>query len=141
MLNLGRLVLTPTTLPVQVEENQYIEILSSPSCDYVEVQLPNDLQLKGSSEQVLAAMKCLGYSLESIDTYYSKSSGKSVLISSMASPHIRAAILKILREYVDGLKANQMTNDHLLTVLDTIGSTTSVGMSKLVNELRKRGDD
>jgi hypothetical protein len=131
----------PPSLKVSVTDEAPLTFSVSPSGDLVVVSLHHNVELKGNTQSVLDVLNLLGYSINSLDSYYSESKGKRMLVAMMDSAHIRAAILKILRSYLEKLKAHEMTNNELLFALDTITDTPCAKLPALVKELRNRGND
>jgi hypothetical protein len=124
----------------KVENKKVLKVEQDSTQNKVTVTLPDGMVLSGTNTQVLSLLIKLGYSIHSLDTYQSRSTGDTLLIADMPSPHIRAAALKLLREHVTAMNSRSMTNSEVLSAFRTL-MTFSNEFVMLVNELRKRGDD
>lgn len=74
----------------------------------MKITLPNGLVLEGTPEQVQSTAKTLGFSLPGVSglgdgTYYNSSSKGYVKITEMQTTHLRNALLKYYKEWIDGL--------------------------------------
>lgn len=100
----------------------------------MKVTLKNGMVLEGTADQVTEAAKKLGEDVSSL--YYKSSNGETYLISEMASPYLRNAILKQYRDWVNSLQGHKMSNSDFLR---TIGEGPKNGeILSLMKELIKR---
>lgn len=96
------------------------------------VTLSDGMVLTGTRDQVERAAKNLGYNLSGM--YFSSSTNSYMPITSMDTTHLRNAIHKIHREWVDSLNGLS-ARDYVKAM--SAGPTTA-NFTNLYNELRKR---
>lgn len=67
------------------------------------VRLDSGAEVSGTMTQVSKTLQSLGYAIAGLGKTYKSESDGEVLIATMATPHIRNAMAKQLREYADSL--------------------------------------
>ena len=80
----------------------------------MKITLSDGATLEGTVEQVTSVMSKLGYKPDPNVFYLSESKGL-VHISDMATQHIKNAVLKIYRSWVEGLSDTSVSDDAGLT--------------------------
>lgn len=97
--------------------------------------LPNGLSMEGTPEQIKDVLSSLGFKGIGDGTYYYSESKGPVLISEMNSVHLRNAILKFYKEWVDELHKEMNPKLVVKSILNGIEDSTWIAM---VKELNKR---
>lgn len=72
--------------------------------EQVTIELPNKLKLTGTKEQVIATAQELGFAISVAVSYYNSESKGMLLIEEMNSAHLRNAILKMHKDWLEGLR-------------------------------------
>jgi hypothetical protein len=101
----------------------------------MKITLPNGLSIEGDSEQIQNVLNSLGYKGIGDGTYYYSDSKGPILIAEMNSMHLRNAILKFYKEWVDELHKETNPKKVVNQIVDGINDPTWVSM---VKELNKR---
>ena len=96
----------------------------------MKITLPNGLAIEGTSEQIQEVLKSIGYKGIGDETYYFSESKGPVLITEMNSIHLRNAILKMYKEWVDELHKEENPKLVVNKILDGINDKTWVNMVK-----------
>lgn len=99
----------------------------------MKITLANGMILEGTDEQVVSVMEKMGVSGDGI--FYRSDSKGLVLIKEMQSLHLRNAILKIYKEWIDSLYVLPEPKDVVNKILEGITDKTWIAM---VEELNKR---
>lgn len=96
------------------------------------VTLPNGVTVEGTPTQITEIAKTLGYPAS---MFYNSSTQGLVAISGMAKPHLKNAIIKLYREWVEALSR---TDD--VTFLKRIeeGPSDNAVLVAMLEEFRKR---
>lgn len=120
---------------VRVARLVKVEKESKGAKEKLKIVLPNGLVLEGPMNQVQEAAIKLGYDIKDNDQYYySESKGEMILIKDMPLPHIKNALLKLYRKWVEGLSYVSDSKD-LYTEI-TNGPNKSKVMLSLLKEFK-----
>lgn len=99
----------------------------------MKITLKDGMTLEGTEEQIISTMERLGLSGDGM--FYRSESKGLVLIKEMQSLHLRNAILKFYKEWLDELYKLPEPKDVVKAILDGINDPTWIAM---VEELSKR---
>ena len=99
--------------------------------------LPNGLSMEGTPEQIKDVLASLGFKGIGDGTYYYSESKGPVLIKDMNSVHLRNALLKFYKEWVDELHKEINPKVVVKFIIDGINDPTWVAM---LQELYKRDE-
>ena len=99
----------------------------------MKITLSNGMTLEGTPEQIAEVAKRLGYPI-SKDFYESESKGV-ILISEMATTHLKNALLKMYSEWVDSLRTERVPKELFNKIMNGINDPTFIA---LLREYQKR---
>lgn len=102
----------------------------------MELRLANGVVLTGPAHEIAAVAKALGAPLEGDGLHYNSSSRGLVKISEMSTQHIKNAIRKRYRAWVDALDTNVPAAELSATL--ATGPRADVTLLGLLSELKKR---
>lgn len=102
----------------------------------MELRLANGVVLTGPAHELAAVAKALGAPLEGDGLHYNSSSRGLVRISEMSTQHIKNALRKRYRAWVDAMDTNVSASE-FAAMLHT-GPRSDVTLLGLVAELKKR---